>query len=321
MILSSLAQSTKQQYDSQFRHWIAFCEQRDHDPFVASEEAFCFYAAWSFSEGRKHPLTFKSFKSYLNGIRQCLNILGVAFPAFSRMPLLERVSRGYKRMSSAPGQKARLPITTSILRRIWTVLDHRQHDDRVFWAMASSGVLGLFRMGELTPMSSDPERFPRIQDLKVYSNDHAGIVLDASKGDPFRLGVTVHLVATGNVVCAVRALTNMLAGRADRAPDAPLFALANGRPVTRDWFITRMRAGLKLIGEDDTAYNGHSLRKGGAQSLYDAGVPDGEIRVLGRWHSWAFRLYFKLSLEAIKSHLYKMARAKPAKLLLDYSTF
>ena len=103
-------------------------------PFTANQEAFCFYCAWCFSTGRKQrPLVYKSFKSYSNGIRQCLNLLGVNFEAYSQMPLLERASCGYMKASTTPGQKMRLPITTSILRsqelRRSSVLGHG-HDRR-----------------------------------------------------------------------------------------------------------------------------------------------------------------------------------------------
>ena len=53
--------------------------------------------------------------------------------------------------------------------------------------MATTGVLGLFRMGELTPMASDAARYPRIRNLQAYSATHAGLVLEASKGDPWRV--------------------------------------------------------------------------------------------------------------------------------------
>jgi hypothetical protein len=266
-------------------------------------------------------LTFKSFKNYLNGIRQCLNLLGVKVASFNSMPLLERACRGYKKASKMPGTKLRLPVTTSILARIHPRLSLLSSEDRTFWAMATVGVLGLFRLGELTPMSSDKERYPRIRNLKAFSNDHVGLVLEVSKADPFRMSVTVHLTKTDHTVCAITALTSMLALRRNMDKDEPLFRLPGGKPATRDWFIAKLRKFLQLIGEDESAYNGHSLRKGGAQSLYDAGVSDSDIRVLGRWHSWAFRLYFRLTLESIQSRLASMARSKPSKLILDYSGF
>jgi len=170
-------------------------------------------------------------------------------------------------------------------------------------------------------MATDKVRYPRVRNLKSFSASHAGLVLEVSKTDPFRMSVTVHLTKTNHPVCAVTALADMLKSRSHIHPDDPLFRLPMGRPVTRDWFITKMRKYLSLIGEDQSSYNGHSLRKGGAQSLYDAGVPDGDIRVLGRWHSWAFRLYFKLTVEAIQSKLALMVRSKPSMLILDYSEF
>ena len=42
-------------------------------------------------------------------------------------------------------------------------------------------------------------------------------------------------------------------------------------------------------------YAGFSLRRGGALSMALAGVPDRVIRAVGRWKSYAYRIYIDLT--------------------------
>ena len=50
------------------------------------------------------------------------------------------------------------------------------------------------------------------------------------------------------------------------------------------------------------SFSGHSFRKGGAQSLYDAGVPLEMIRDIGRWKSdIVMRRYYGYTVEQLGS--------------------
>jgi hypothetical protein len=48
-------------------------------------------------------------------------------------------------------------------------------------------------------------------------------------------------------------------------------------------------------------YNGHSFRKGGAQSLAEANVPSDTIQAMGRWTSDCYKLYISTPQHAITS--------------------
>ncbi len=60
--------------------------------------------------------------------------------------------------------------------------------------------------------------------------------------------------------------------------DRPLFmmpSLTRSRvsvPLSRGTFLSRLRQALGSSGLNPAAYSGHFMRKGGAQSLFDAGV-------------------------------------------------
>ena len=64
-------------------------------------------------------------------------------------------------------------------------------------------------------------------------------------------------------------------------------------PLSRGTFLTRLRQALDSAGLNPASYSGHSMRKGGAQSLFDAGVSTADIACAGRWskRSTSIRLY------------------------------
>ena len=74
-------------------------------------------------------------------------------------------------------------------------------------------------------------------------------------------------------------------------PWDPAFQAFHGDLITRDHVIKFLRVCLKKVGLDSSLFSGHSFRRGGAQSLADAGVSDEILKVVGRWRSDAFRLY------------------------------
>ena len=76
-----------------------------------------------------------------------------------------------------------------------------------------------------------------------------------------------------------------------------LFLEPGNRPILRAYLIKRLRAAIARVGRNPAHYAGHSLRKGGAQSLFDAGVDMRDIACVGRWvqGSNAVRLYRSVS--------------------------
>ena len=151
------------------------------------------------------------------------------------------------------------------------------------------------------------------------ADDHFRVFLPASKTDVFRLGVHVHLTANESDTCPIAALSAMLEDRSDdMTAESPLFQL-EGAPMTRTSLLRGMKVLLLAAGLDPAKYSGHSLRKGGAQSLYDAGVATSDIQTLGRWRSAAFRLYISMTLEVHKRYSELLSLAKPSgKLLGDF---
>lgn len=129
---------------------------------------------------------------------------------------------------------------------------------------------------------------------------HIRLSLPASKTDPFRRGVTLLLAAApGAITCPVAALREIYKGD-PWAEGAPLFSGLEPRTaLSRDMFISHLKALLASLGLDSTRYSGHSFRRGAATSAAVAGYSDNEIQQLGRWRSDAYRLYIDLPRDRI----------------------
>lgn len=82
--------------------------------------------------------------------------------------------------------------------------------------------------------------------------------------------------------------------------EAPLLTLDDAviraeRPLSRSALLKALRIHLRVAGFTDgecRRFSGHSFRRGGAQSLRDAGVQLADIKVAGHWKSDAVLRYF-----------------------------
>ena len=120
----------------------------------------------------------------------------------------------------------------------------------------------------------------------------ARIKLKKSKTDPFRQGVDIYVGRTFGQLCHVAAI---LAYLAVRGPDTgPLFMFADGRFLTQDRFVTRVRGALTAAGLDCSQYAGHSFRIRAATTAAQKGIKDSTIKMLGRWQSSAYLLWVLL---------------------------
>ena len=73
----------------------------------------------------------------------------------------------------------------------------------------------------------------------------------------------------------------------------PLFKFADGKPLTRERFVVKVREALVEAGINSAPYSGHSFRIGAATTAAQKGVEDATIKMLGRWKSSVYQLYIK----------------------------
>ena len=78
--------------------------------------------------------------------------------------------------------------------------------------------------------------------------------------------------------------------------EGALFRWKNGKVVRAREFNNRMKSILERGGINMSEFAGYSLRRGGALSMALAGVPGRvHIRAVGRWKSYAYRIYIDLT--------------------------
>lgn len=124
------------------------------------------------------------------------------------------------------------------------------------------------------------------------------VKIKASKTDPFRQGITLHIGVTGADICPVVAILNYMV--VSGSAPGPLFIWENGQYLTRDRFVVELRAALTAQGFPAKDYAGYSFRIGAATTAAHRGVQDSLIKTLGRWESAAYTTYIRTSPEILK---------------------
>ena len=266
-----------------------------------SELTICLWMAWL----ALRPVRYSTIRTYLYGVRSLCVDFGAGDPLKGNHRI-HRVLRGIKRDQGAnSGLPPKLPVTFDLLRRIRSVVDPNSAADRLHFAAIATAVSGLFRIGELTVTrmkSADEQRRLRLSNLG-WKGAYFDVTLLASKTDPFREGVTVHVLHP----IAVRAMALYLTQRSTALQSGSfLFADGHGQPLSRSALLAATKAFLSKAGVPTSGYSGLSFRRGGATSLANAGVPDRLIKTLGRWRSWAYEVYIETSIDQLKAAILQL---------------
>jgi len=171
------------------------------------------------------------------------------------------------------------------------------YDSIMMWATCSLAFFGFLGCGEFTvPFEDnfDPEAHLTLQDITIddYTNPSAICVrIKQYKTDPFREGVCIFLGKTAQSLCPIKGILPYLALRGDT--HGLLFLTENNRPLTRQKFYSTLESVQQQYGLDSKHYNTHSFRIRAATSTREAGIPDAQIQMLGRWQSDAYKQYIK----------------------------
>ena len=171
---------------------------------------------------------------------------------------------------------------------------------------------GFLRCGEFTVpdgQAFDSSIHLAVGDIVVDTgSDPAGmsVHIKASKTDPFRQGVTLHLGKTGVDLCPVAAMVDFLSVRG--VSPGPLFQFQNGCPLHRRQLVLVVRSALSSQDFDVSQYCGHSFRIGAATTAARNGVEDCIIKTLGRWESTAYQLYIRTPRATLASYTSRLTK-------------
>ena len=302
----SLAIKTWSSYKTAERSLIWFCKQ-EKVPYTLplSEATLVRYVHWLvYKKGKKAA----TVSSYLAGIRKLHIMKGMAAPLL-RTELVKMVLTGRKNMEDTwrlrLGGQERQPVTPDVLQlfkarlRDW---DTNGKDKCTIWTVATLLFHGAFRGGELLCRQKsefDPAFTLLRQDIMVTADstkqglETVQVKLKAPKERKDNRAVIVDVFQSDTCICPVRAVKKWQAATAGFQADQPAFRLADGSPLTTNFFNKVLEQ--RLAGYlDDYKISAHSFRSGAASMMANLGYSDKDVKAVGRWSSRAFELYVKL---------------------------
>ena len=300
-------------YSSGQNQFLLFCKEFNVNKVLpVSQELLCYFV----SHLGKRGLAVGTIKSYLAAVRNLQIGYGYPSPFDTSMPQLDMIMRGIKITQGKQGRtpKQKLPITPKILRQIresWAHIDW-DYDMTMLWAAAVTCFFGFMRAGEL--MVSRKGEFDASQHLTLgdvatdckTNPSFIQLTLKASKTDPFRKGVEIVLGGTQDELCPVRAMFSYLRMRGEG--EGALFRRQDGLPLTKPYFVRRIRESLATVGYDEKLFSGHSFRAGAATTAAARKIEDSVIKTLGRWESAAYLLYVRIPKEELKGVAQELAK-------------
>ena len=98
------------------------------------------------------------------------------------------------------------------------------------------------------------------------------IHLRRSKIDQYGQGVDIYLGRTEGDICPVTVLLSYLGIRGSSG--GPLFKYSDGKALTKQSFVARVREALEALGYDCKVNAGHSFRIGAATTAEEHGIED-----------------------------------------------
>ena len=314
LFFNALAPNTRACYNSA---WVCFCAfistMRLPSPYGVTEDILCFYVAYLAL--KKSITCFSTVHKYLYAVRSKYIDAGLPDPLRNR-PIFDRVCTGLKREMRGTTHRARHPITVALLGKLLPFFDIRVRSERLMRHIFTICIFGLLRL-EAT-LKPNAVTYPRRRDVVFASDGTVQLWLAHSKTDQFGKGHFVRFAPTSDRICPVASFKEVFADFPDLGPDGPLFPMVLGdcpstgvSAMTGAVVIKRLQSAVRDLGDPSmkgTDVNGHSFRKGGAQTLFDAGCDFGTIRLLGRWSSWCVELYASLSTTKVQQVMLMMPR-------------
>ena len=310
----AVATRTRNSYDVGFTHFERFMllngvHVHANDLPPISEDILIYFVAYCFNTLK---LKYSTIKLYLCGIRyrylQCHYTTPFETLDKNNLNKLSLILKSVKRLQGSTS-RTRLPITFDILQKICNRLQKGVFDifvDCLIQCACIVAFFGFLRCGEFCVLNAkdfNSSTHLCMSDV-TFHDDYAVLKLKESKTDPFRKGVSIQLHKMNHQICPFVVLQKYISMRQTRqigsSPDDPLFVSEFNTALDRNYFISKLRHVLQLIGYDPNLYNGHSFRSGAATSAGQAFIEDHMIKTLGRWSSDSYCIYIKCSTQTIK---------------------
>lgn len=284
-----MASGTNKNTLVQWKTFNKFCDKLNIHEWPTSTETLCLFAQHLASRMR----SVKTIESYLYGVVNLHLYAGVKPPDIKTFKV-KLTLKGIKRKLKHRVRQAK-PITPPLLIRIHDLLDFKEIDDVVFWAILLTSFYLLLRKSNLVPDSQetfDKNKQLTRRQVKVTKNSVA-VAVTWSKTIQFhqrKLKLKMYSLPN-NVLCPVKAFTRLLS-MTDPKPEESCFLTKQGLPFSYNMLNYRIKKFLKLTGvKQYSKFSPHSLRRGGLLAGFKAGLPKKLLKVLGDWRSECFEVY------------------------------
>lgn len=294
---AAFAEGTRLNMRTQLRAYLLFCLHFKLRPFPASLDTICCFAQFL----ARSFISVSSITNYIQLVKSLHELMEYNFPHFNQ-PHLKLVLKGLTKKKAYKPRQA-LPVTPSILRDLFQVMDLSRPLDAVLWCAFLLGFFLFARKSNLVPPScgkySARKHLSR-GDIKLAQE---GLMVQINWSKTIQAGERVLLIPLvaipGSRLCPQAAFINMCrVSPADSS--APAFLVRSGtgvRTLTHASFTKHFRRLLKLAGHKPGGFSGHSFRRGGASFALKAGVSGELLRVHGDWKSLAYLKYLEVPLQ------------------------
>jgi hypothetical protein len=262
-----------------------------------------------FAVSQSNRVQWNTISGYIIAIRQLhvIHLGRVPWEGGLRLPQL--LAGIHRRQLRSPQRRA--PVTLALLAHWRTLLDLSKPAHRSLWSALLIAFYGLLRKSEFTVPSA--AAFNPLQHLTRrrvrFSRDPSGTIISMdvhvrfSKTHQYGNEVPIPFARLGGDFCPVNAMLAHLGRDStdDYLGDLPLFSNDHGTALTSTEFARALRDLVNSTPSlaPDVRLTAHSLRIGGAMSLFEAGAPDGVIQMAGRWRGMSFTDYLRFSRETV----------------------
>eukprot|EP00644_Phytophthora_capsici_P000604 jgi/Phyca11/130341/e_gw1.93.105.1 len=203
------------------------------------------------------------------------------------------------------------PLSTTLLRRIYSLLDLRRTDHQLLWGGLLLAYFFLLRRSEYLFLGRKYHAFVlRLGDIRFCSSDGqavkprqatvVGILLRGAKNNQFgREEFRFQHASRDAILCPVLAArwVRKAAKRVGTQPDEPALKTGKSSGISAGQVAKVIKTAAAETGLDPARFSTHSVRIGGATKLLNAGADRLVIKLLGRWLSSCFEDYPVLTQE------------------------
>ena len=270
----TIAPSTRRAYAHGEKRYRDFCRASRWDQLPANDNMLS-----SFDAVTARYVKPGTVHNYIAAVRNLHLEHGMEDPT-AKATLLPRVLKGIKRAHGTAVTKSRLPdVSICCLDRLML---------KAALLLAFHGFLRCAEFVANEHASFNP-KFDATRDSGSvkYRGRQPSLEFHVkrSKTDRFDKGMTIYIGPAATPYCPVTAMVEYLSSRRSEGT-APLFQRASRVTITRQYLVTKVRGLLIAAGVPRAQeYSGHSFRIGAATSAAACGIPEWQIRALGRWQS------------------------------------